>query len=185
MKKHIIIILLITFTMYACTSSHNLKLNRSELTHKQQVSQMTTTSEVDAKTKFETVFKDFKAGATEENVRALYAENFYFNDTFTIVNNIDDLVAHMVKTAEQVEITTVDIHEVIKGDNDYYLKWTMFMKFSAMGRMIESTSMGMTQLRFNKEGKIILHQDYWDGSEHFFEHLPVLGRLVKSVKSKL
>lgn len=183
--KKIITVIIILSTLYACTRSSHLKLNRSEQTHKSFIADADNTAVVDAMQLFETVFKDFKKGATEANIRALYADDIYFNDTFIIVNNIDDLVSHMVKTAEQVDVTTVDIHEVIKGQSDYYLKWTMHMSFSVFGSQVDSVSMGMTQLRFNEEGKITLHQDYWDGAENFYEHLPFLGPLVKKVKAKL
>ncbi len=184
MKKIIIVTIILT-TLYACTRSNHLQLNRSEQRYKSFVSQAAHSAPADAIGLFETVFKDFKKGATEANIRALYADEIYFNDTFIIIDNIDELVTHMVKTAAQVDVTKVDIHEVIKGQSDYYLKWTMYMSFSVFGKQVDSVSMGMTQLRFNDEGKITLHQDYWDGAENFYEHLPVLGLLVKKVKAQL
>ena len=59
------------------------------------------------------------------------------------------------------------------------------MDFSAKGRDIHSVSIGMTQLRFNDEGKIILHQDYWDGAEGFYQHLPYIGYFVRKVRDSL
>ncbi len=183
--KSIVILITCTFLIYACTRSPQLKLNRSEATYKKHISTIPATAEVDAKQRFELVFKDFKSGATEDNIRNLYAEKFYFNDTFVILNDIDSLVAHMMKTAGNVDVTTVNIHEVVAGKEDYYLKWTMHMKFKTMGRLVDSVSMGVSQVRFNNEGKIIFHQDYWDGSENLYEHLPLIGRFVKKIKANL
>ncbi|WP_218944252.1 nuclear transport factor 2 family protein [Marinicella rhabdoformis] len=183
--KTLIILTLIAVVLIACTRSPNLKLNRSESAYKSVISNYPATSTADAKTRFESVFKNFHIDATEQNIRALYADKFHFNDTFVIMNDIEDLVPHMIKTAKNVEITTVDIHEVIKTETDYYLKWTMHMKFTAVGKNIDSLSMGMSQLRFNEQGKVIFHQDYWDGSENLYEHLPLIGRFVKKIKSQL
>ena len=183
--KIIIILFLTVVTMIACTRSPHLKLNRSEMAYKSEITNYPATSVVDAKSRFESVFKNFHEDATEENIRDLYASSFYFNDTFVILNDIDTLVQHMVKTAGNVELTTVDIHEVIKTETDYYLKWTMHMKFTAVGKEIDSVSMGMSQLRFDENGKVIFHQDYWDGSENLYEHLPLIGRFVKKIKSNL
>jgi hypothetical protein len=39
----------------------------------------------------------------------------------------------------------------------------------------------MTQLRFDREGRIILHQDFWDPGAGIYQHLPVLGPAVRFV----
>ncbi|WP_251358404.1 nuclear transport factor 2 family protein [Kangiella sp. TOML190] len=135
--------------------------------------------------KFEMVFKDFKKGVSESNIRSLYADTFYFNDTFKTITDIDQLVAYMTETAEQVETTKVEIIDVAKGKSDYYLRWVMHMKFKAKGRQVDSRSIGMTQIRLNAEGKIILHQDYWDGVEGFYQHLPYIGYFVRKVRDSL
>jgi hypothetical protein len=32
---------------------------------------------------------------------------------------------------------------------------------------------------------VVLHQDYWDSAAGLFEHVPVVGRLIRTVKSRL
>ena len=134
---------------------------------------------------FSTIFKDFHKDAEEKQIRDVYAENFYFNDTFKTFRNIEELIPYMEETAENVKTTTVEILDVSKSDTDYYLRWKMVMDFTAKGREIHSVSIGMTQLRFNDEGKIILHQDYWDGAEGFYQHLPYIGYFVRKVRDSL
>ena len=46
-------------------------------------------------------------------------------------------------------------------------------------------TIGMTQIRFNAEGKVVLHQDYWDSAAGFFEHLPVTNQMINTVKKRL
>ena len=149
-------------------------------------SKMPATKTVESPDKaFLTLFGDFKAGTTEEVIRQLYAETFYFNDTFKTFGHIDELLEYMPETADATEVTTVEVIDVAKSDTDYYLRWVMHMKFSAAGKKIDSKSIGMTQLRFNEEGKIILHQDYWDGAEGFYSRLPIVGFFVNYVQSRL
>lgn len=135
--------------------------------------------------KFLKLFGDFKQGAKSDIIRDLYAEKFYFNDTFKTFTNINDLVAYMHETADNVTVTTVEILDISKSESDYYLRWVMHMKFTAKGRAVDSKSVGMTQIRFNDQGKVILHQDYWDGAEGFYEHLPLVGYIVRKIKSSL
>ena len=43
----------------------------------------------------------------------------------------------------------------------------------------------MSHIRFDREGKVVLHQDYWGSATGSYQHLPVVGRLINWVKSRL
>ena len=183
--KTIIALICLTVILYACSTVPDLKDNRTADNYLAQVKTLPSTADQDVRKAFGTVFNDFKAGATETNIRALYAEKIYFNDTIKIIDNIDELIEYMVESAQHVNSTKVEILDVIKGSNDYFIRWSMVMDMNIKGKDINSHSIGMSQLRFNNQGKIIFHQDFWDSSEAFYEHLPYFGRLVKKVKSML
>jgi hypothetical protein len=40
----------------------------------------------------------------------------------------------------------------------------------------------MSRVRFDAGGRVVLHQDYWDSASGLFEHVPVLGGLIRAVK---
>jgi len=101
------------------------------------------------------------------------------------LNTLDELVAYMGKTSANVQSSSVQIVDVAKSDSDYYLRWVMEIEFVARKKQIKSRSIGMTQLRFNQAGKVVFHQDYWDTSNAFYQHLPVIGGLVKRVKNSM
>ncbi len=46
-------------------------------------------------------------------------------------------------------------------------------------------SVGISHLRFDTEGKIILHKDFWDAAGGLYEYLPVLGGVMRWIKSRL
>ncbi len=184
--KIIIAITLITFLIGCSSPGSHMKYNNrvnNYLSASQQIPGTHLTENI--RQKFELVFKDFKTGTTADNIKNLYAEEFYFNDTFKTINDIDTLIHYMQEAANNVESTEVEILDVVKGEKDYYLRWSMTMKFSAKGTKVDSVSIGMTQLRFNAEGKVILHQDYWDGAEGFYQHLPFIGFMVRKVRDSL
>ena len=41
---------------------------------------------------------------------------------------------------------------------------------------------GSTHLRFDDDGKVILHRDYWDAAEELYAKLPVLGWLMRRLQ---
>jgi hypothetical protein len=46
-------------------------------------------------------------------------------------------------------------------------------------------SIGMSHIRFNSAGQVVLHQDYWDSGSNLFEHIPVVGWLIRRIKARL
>lgn len=179
------LITLACLALYACSRTPQLKPNRTAKLYFNHLDTTPTTSEQDAKKVFNSIFADYKNGATEANIRAVYAEKLYFNDTFKIIDNIDDLVDYMSHSAQQVDSTTVDVLDVIRSKHDYFIRWSMKINTTISGKDIYSHSIGMTQLRFDDQGKVVFQQDFWDSSEAFFEHLPMMGRFVKKVKTMM
>jgi hypothetical protein len=44
---------------------------------------------------------------------------------------------------------------------------------------------GATHLRFNDEGKVTWHRDYWDAAEELYAKLPLIGWLMRSLQNGL
>ena len=187
MKKLLMITIVLSLFLSSCSNYQPEQANaRVEGYLAQLKSLPVTASHPHAEQQFLTMFGDFKQAASKADIiRNVYADSFYFNDTFKTFNSLDDLVEYMQKTAEQVTVTRVALLDVAKSDSDYYLRWVMDMVFMAKGREVKSKSIGMTQLRFDQEGKIILHQDFWDGGEGFYQHLPFVDYIVNKIQSGL
>lgn len=183
--RTLIVVILASIVLYACSNAQQLKPNRTAELYFDHLAQTPATSEQNVEEVFNLIYSDYKQGANEANIRAVYADELYFNDTFKIIDNIDQLVEYMSHSAGQVNSTTVDILDVIKSEHDYFIRWSMKIDTTISGKDIFSHSIGMTQLRFNDSGKVVFHQDFWDSSEAFFEHLPMMGRFVKKVKTML
>ena len=65
------------------------------------------------------------------------------------------------------------------------LRWKMQTQSKVWWKTLTIDSFGMTHLRFNEQGQIVLHQDYWDAAGGFYEHLPLLGSSIRSIRSNL
>ncbi|MCG8435556.1 MAG: nuclear transport factor 2 family protein [Gammaproteobacteria bacterium] len=138
-----------------------------------------------ASARFATLFADFKQENLEKIIASVYADQLYFNDTFRTFSNRSELSEYLVETAETVDSTTVEIEDVARSGSDYYLRWIMNLEVTVSGDKIATRSIGVTHLKFNDEGKIILHQDYWDGVDGFYQHLPIVGYLIRKVKARI
>lgn len=114
-----------------------------------------------------------------------YAETLYFNDTVHTFRTRDDVIAYMLKTADGVESIIVDIDDVAVKDNDYYLRWVMTMRFTVSGKTVDSKSIGMTHVRTDESGRVVIHQDYWDGVEGLYQHIPIVGYFIGKVQTRM
>lgn len=51
-----------------------------------------------------------------------------------------------------------------------------------LGRDKAQVIRGVSHLRFNAEGKVVRHRDYWDAAEELYATLPGIGWLMRRLK---
>lgn len=142
-------------------------------------------SERQALDRFGHLFEDLKAPDLDERVRAVYAEGAWFNDTLKTVEGVDGLARYLGHTADALESGGVEILDVAASDGDYYVRWEMTLRFAKIARGETHRSVGVSHLRFDEEGKVVLHQDFWDSTSGLFEHVPGLGWLLRQAKNRI
>jgi hypothetical protein len=134
-------------------------------------------------------FVDFISNLSEENIRAkarkVYAPDAYLNDTLKESVGIDQIETYFIETARAAEEITAKVEDVAESGGNYYFRWTMNVRFKKFKKGETVRSIGMSHIRFNSAGLVILHQDYWDSGGNLFEHLPVVGWLIRRIKSRL
>lgn len=131
------------------------------------------------------LYRDITRADVAERVRAVYAESLYFSDTLKTLHDHHALAAYLAETAERVDFNRVSFQRIVRDGGDYYVRWSMETGFRLFGRRIRTNSIGMSHIRLDGQGKVTLHQDFWDNTEGFFRHLPVIGFLVGMVKRRL
>ncbi len=133
--------------------------------------------------------KAFLSDLSPENVTAstkeVYAKDAYFNDTLKTIRGSEHIEEYLTETAKVVNSISVEFDDVAKSGQDYYFRWRMDFEAPKLRKGEVIRTIGMTQIRFNAEGKVVLHQDYWDSAAGFFEHLPVTNQMINTVKKRL
>lgn len=121
----------------------------------------------------------------EKEISNVYAENGYLNDTLKTLPNREAIKQHFLKTSRTMTTYSLEIEDAVKSKEGYYVRWTM--KFSApkLAGGTELISIGMSHVIFDSDGKVLLHQDFWDSTSGLFEHIPVLGGGIRIVKKRL
>ena len=132
-------------------------------------------------------FRGFFADVTEDSVRAktakVYAPDAFFNDTLKTLRGAPAIEEYFLKVASHSDYVRATVVDVSRSGDNYYLRWVMDTRFRGSNKTIRT--IGMTHVRFNREGLVVLHQDFWDSTAGFFEHVPVLGPAIRGIKSLL
>ncbi len=112
---------------------------------------------------------------------ALYAPEARFKDPFNEVVGtaaIRRIFAHMFATTDAPRFK---VTERIEQGGQAMLGWEFH--FVLRGRAL--TVRGVTQLRFDADGRVTLHRDYWDAAEELYEKLPLIGGVMRALRRRL
>ncbi len=134
---------------------------------------------------FRALLSDFKAPDFRQRVREVYAERLYFNDTLKTIRSVAELEEYLGATGDNLESGTVEFQDLVVQDGNYYFRWQMSLRFKRFDRGRLHRSVGMSHIRFDGDGKVVLHQDFWDSAGGLFEHVPVLGWMIRRAKRRL
>jgi hypothetical protein len=120
-----------------------------------------------------------------QSVGQVYAPGAWLYDTLVLHHGIDEIRPYFIRTAERAAGVRVEVLDILRSGNDFYLKWSMDIDWSAFKKGKTTRSFGMSHLRFNDAGQVIMHYDFWDSTNGFFEHIPLLGAAIKWIKRKV
>ena len=134
-------------------------------------------------------FSDFISVLSPDRAREktaqVYAADAYLNDTLKEVRGAAAIEAYFVESLAATDSVWVEVTDVAQSQGNYYFRWIMHIRFKNIKAGQTTSSIGMSHIRFDRQGKVVLHQDYWDSATGFYQHLPVIGRLINWVKSRL
>jgi ketosteroid isomerase-like protein len=109
-----------------------------------------------------------------------YAPDAQFRDPFNNVHgvaSIEAVMRHMFEHADQPRFIIGD--RMVQGDQGF-VTWTFVC--TLRGRLYEVE--GSSHFRFGKDGRAVLHRDYWDAAEELLQKLPVVGAPIRWLRRR-
>jgi ketosteroid isomerase-like protein len=113
---------------------------------------------------------------------ALYAPDARFKDPFNDVRGhagIRRIFTHMFET---LQAPRFDVREAVTQGPQAFLTWDFQVRREG-GQAL--TIHGATHLRFDAQGLVTEHRDYWDAAEELYAKLTVLGALMRWLQRRL
>lgn len=96
-----------------------------------------------------------------------------------------ELTRYLVDSQKRLESIDLTVLNIFENAGDVFVHWKMQTSFKVLGKSHDVQSLRISHLRFDKQGKIVLHQDYWDSTSGLFEHMPYIGGILKWIKKRL
>ena len=129
---------------------------------------------------FETVSPE-----TVSRIGDLYASDARFKDPFNDVQGVPAIERIFRHMFTQVEAPRFVVTERIVQYDSAMLAWRFEFGVRVGKRVHPQVVNGVTHFKFDGEGKVSLHRDYWDTGEELYMKLPVLGWLVRALRRRL
>ena len=120
-----------------------------------------------------------------QNLTKVYAEKTYFRDAFKQFESAEAIREYMLDGLKPLEGAEFVFNRLARSGSDYYLDWTMRLDFKKTPTGTWEESIGMSHMRFNADGMVIFHQDYWDPTDLVYRRIPIAKQLIAFVKSKM
>ena len=118
------------------------------------------------------------------NLSSVMTEDIHFIDPFNDTHGlrqVEKIFAHMYTSLETPRFSVAHMG-MADGDEPLgFLRWEL--NATLRGKAYRIT--GMSEVRFAADGRVNLHVDHWDAAQQFYEHLPVVGWVLRTIRSRL
>lgn len=119
-------------------------------------------------------------------IDTLYHPNIVFKDAVQEVHGREPLKAYFTHGLGNAEQCLFHFEQVSQSGNNAFLVWEMRLKHPSIGGGKEIIVPGASWVQFDADsGLITLHRDFCDLGAMVYEHLPVIGFLVRKVRRHL
>ena len=130
-------------------------------------------------------FSAMTADSVRTQTRLVYAPEAYLNDTLKSLNGAAAIEDYFLVTVLNTESVSVRFEDVAESGGNYYFRWVMDTRLKKLRSGETIRTIGITMMRFDAHGRVLLHQDFWDSTAGVFEHVPGVGTAIRGIKAKL
>lgn len=135
--------------------------------------------------RFGRLWSDLSGEQVRAHARSIYAEDVWFNDTVKTLRGGEAVADYLQHTADRVDACTVTFDQVMRAGADTFVRWTMVVLTTGSREEDGMVSCGITHMRFNEQGQVVLHQDFWDPAGGLYEHIPGVRWVIQQVRARL
>ena len=131
-------------------------------------------------------FKAFYQNSGElhlEQIDALYTQDIEFRDPLHTILGILALKSYMKNLYATSRDIRFEYTDELYGENWATISWLMHFRHPSLagGKLISVR--GITQIRFTD--RIFYHEDFYDLGAMIYQHVPILGRIIRFINQRI
>lgn len=114
-----------------------------------------------------------------------YSANAYFKDPFNEVRGVAAIQRIFTHMFSQVSEPRFVVTEKVADAGGVMLIWEFYYRVRLWGKGEAQVMRGVSHLKFDPDGKVNYHRDYWDTAEELYMKVPALGTLMRGLRRML
>jgi steroid delta-isomerase len=114
----------------------------------------------------------------------VYAADAWFKDPFNEVRGVAAIARIFEHMFEQVDGPRFVVRDTVAQGDAALLVWDFEFAFRRPLPAGPQCIHGCSHLRFDADGRVARHRDYWDVAEELYEKLPVLGAVMRLLRRR-
>ncbi len=118
-----------------------------------------------------------------QTLSLIYTDDVWFKDPFNEVQGLEQVSHIFTHMFEQVDAPRFVVTHSVLQDDQAFLTWDFLFRMRRFSDD-EQCIRGATHVRFASDGRVAYHRDYWDAAEELYEKLPVIGSLMRWLKTR-
>ena len=131
--------------------------------------------------RFKTLYQTLNADNCKRGIiEDVYESSLLFEDSFHSIEGVNNFVDYCASLYQNLLSCDFAFHDQWVRDNDAMLNWTMDYAHPKLNKGEIISLEGASLIRF--DSKIYFHRDYFDGGQLLYEHVPVMGRVIRTLK---
>ncbi|MFN2356691.1 MAG: nuclear transport factor 2 family protein [Desulfotignum sp.] len=115
----------------------------------------------------------------------IYHHEIHFEDPAHTLDGIDSLKQYFSVLYENIQSIHFDFNTHLQSGSQAFMTWTMHYSHPRLAKGRPITVDGCSCLFFAPDGRVIDHRDYFDLGAMVYEHIPVLGNIIQTIKKRL
>jgi hypothetical protein len=116
-------------------------------------------------------------------LKDVYSQKVEFVDAVNKIQGIDALTGYFEHLYQNMKYCRFIIENIIEQDGQACIVWHMEYAHSKINAGNMVTVQGSSFLKFSD--KIDFHRDYVDMGQMLYEHLPVVGMVIRGIKKRV
>lgn len=133
-------------------------------------------------------WRDFLATLRPDSIGRLdllAASDIHYHDPFVDARGLANVKRVFAKVFEDIEDPRFTFTHCACDGDTCFLRWHFTCRPRTIRQGLPWICDGVTEIRFDADGRVLDHIEHWDAGEQVYEKLPVLRALIRMVKRRV